>query len=405
MVASFLSLNVLRIAGLALSYLVIVFLSRSQGPETLGQYMFLVNSAIVIGTLASLGLPTLVQRLSARLTADTIGVGTCQALRRRWLAMVAISAGGAIAILELDGDATFSVSSVMALALASFAFALSQILTETVRIAYGPQAAEFQRNLLRPALMIALLSIGIGVSLVVPMAMVGTVMLVIWRLRATLRKSVQDVTAISSYVAERSRDLGTVFLLGFVGLLFGSMDVVLIGLITDAGTTGIYGAASRYGMLINVVLLAGNAQMVLHLARLASGFDEDGQSLLALRRLILMIRIASTLLLAATAAMLPLYARIINLPAAELWPYFTVVALSFWLQSIIGPVNMFMLQAHAAKWLIFFHVVGAGAFAVVGAVFYLQGTMLAVPLAVGVGANLVKILAWFWIAKNYGIRL
>lgn len=38
-------------------------------------YLFLLNSVIVVGTLAALGLPTLVQRLSARLEGDQIGAG------------------------------------------------------------------------------------------------------------------------------------------------------------------------------------------------------------------------------------------------------------------------------------------------------------------------------------------
>lgn len=55
----------MRIGGMALGYAAIVWLNRSAGPSALGQYLFLLNSVIVVGPLAALGLPTLVQRLTA----------------------------------------------------------------------------------------------------------------------------------------------------------------------------------------------------------------------------------------------------------------------------------------------------------------------------------------------------
>ena len=67
MIGTFLSLNALRICGMALSYVAIVWLSRTQGAAAVGQYMVVLNGAIVVGTLAAMGLPTLVQRLSARM--------------------------------------------------------------------------------------------------------------------------------------------------------------------------------------------------------------------------------------------------------------------------------------------------------------------------------------------------
>ena len=56
MIAKFLSLQAMRIGGLALGYGAMVWLNRSQGTEALGQYLFFLNSVIVLGTMAALGL-------------------------------------------------------------------------------------------------------------------------------------------------------------------------------------------------------------------------------------------------------------------------------------------------------------------------------------------------------------
>ncbi len=407
MIGPFLSLNLLRFAGLGLGYGTIVFLNRARGPEALGEYLFLLTSVIVVGTLASLGLPTLVQRLSAKLDGTAIGAGAREALRGRGLSMCAIAAAGALAITALDTERSVTLARVGLLALAALCFALILILVEIMRVAQGPQASELQRNVVRPVLILALLLTGLSASAAVTLGVVTAAALIFWLSRATLRQprgSTQTET-FSTYVAERSADLNQVFALSALGLVFGAMDVVLFGLLADDAETGIYGAGSRFGMLINVALLAGNAQMVRHLAKVAAGTDPDGQSLALMRMQIRLVRLTGSALALLLIATLPLYAWIVDLPASRLWPYFAVVAGSFWLQGMLGPVNMFLLQAQETGRLIVFHLWGVAAFAVVWGLLYAQGTLLAVPAAAAVGANSVKLLAWLRIRRSRNLLL
>lgn len=403
MILTFLSLQAIRIGGLALGYAAIIWLNRSAGQEALGQYFFLLNSVIVVGTLAALGLPTLVQRLSAQLDAAHIGAGTRLVLRRRWPWMLAVAATGTTALLALDADQPLTPTGAVTLGVAAAGFALTLMLIETLRIARGPRVAELQRNLVRPALILALLSLGLGARWAVPAAVLAAAALALWLNRRTLYQDPGDDAELSAYVDERGRDLHTVFVLGALGLVFGAMDVVLFGLLEDNAETGVYGAGSRYGMIVNVALLAGNAQMVQHLAKVAARADASGDSLAQMRRQVWLVRVGSTTLLAALACMLPLYARIVDMPVAQLWPYAAVATLSFWLQGLWGPVNIFLMQAHEADRLIRYHLWGLGVFSLVVGTLSLHGTTLSVPLGAAAGANTVKLLSWLRIRSSRGI--
>lgn len=174
---------------------------------------------------------------------------------------------------------------------------------------------------------------------------------------------------------------------------------MIFGILADLAQTGLYGAGSRYGMLVNVALMAGNAQMIRHLAKVAAQ-DDTPASLFALRRYVRMVRVGSTALMIALIFALPLYAWIVALPLVDLWPYFAVVGGSFWLQGLLGPVNLFLTQSHEVGRLIVYNLCGIAAFALVGGILYLQGTVLAVPVGAAVGANLVKVLSWLHIGRS-----
>src|SRR5690606_13870959 len=117
----------------------------------------------------------------------------------------------------------------------------------------------------------------------------------LWQTRRLLRqpRAGADQTA---YVKDRARDLPAVFALGGLGLVFGAMDVVIFGMVADVTETGLYGAGSRYGLLVNVALLAGNAQMIRHLTKVAARVDMP-EDLAALRRQVRMVRIGGTALM------------------------------------------------------------------------------------------------------------
>ena len=403
MIATFFSLQATRIGGLALGYASIVWLSRTAGPAAVGEYLFLLNCVIVIGTLASLGIPTLVQRLSAGLGEHRIGAGTLLALRRRWPVIMVISAMGVTALLALDREHPLTFASVAELAASAAAFSFTLVLVETLRISHGPGLSEVQRSLVRPGLILVLLVVGMGAAAALALGVLGALLLSLWQARDVLRQDPGGDEGLKTYVDERGRDLFTVFFLGALVLVFGAMDIVFFGILEDATETGIYGAASRYGMLVNVALLAGNAQMVRHLARVAS--TDDAESMQQLRRQIRMVRLTSTGLLLALIVAFPIYAWALNLPATRLFPYFVIVAVSFWLQGVIGPVNMFLMQAHEAGRLIGYHLCGLVVFGLVVSVLFVHPTTFAIPFGIAAGANAIKILAWLRTRRSRGLRI
>ena len=404
MIATFLSLQAIRIAGLLLSYAIIIFLNRSQGPAGLGKYLYLINTVIVTGTIAALGTPTLVQRLGAKLGYDQIGAGTRLILFRRLPVMSAVAVVGVVALLAQSYQ-PLSRLNVIALILSAFGFAVTLVLIETLRIAYGPHLSEVQRNLVRPALIFGLLIAGLDAVWAIPFGVLVTLALALALTSQTLRQDPIINPAIRAYVSERGRDLTTVFILGTVSLVFGAMDVLLFGLLEDPAETGIYGTGSRYGMLVNVALMAGNAQMMQNLAKVASQTDQEGRSLALLRAQVQMVRLSSSILLVALTAALPLYSWIVDLPAAQLWPYFAVVAISFWIQGMLGPVNIFLVQAHEVGRLIHYHMWGILVFGIVSGALFLTNTNLAIPIGAAAGTNTVKLLSWWRIHHSRNLSI
>ena len=409
MIATFFSLKATRIGGLALGYAAIVLISRADGPAVLGQYLYLLNCVIVVGTLAALGMPTLVQRLSAKIEADRIGVGTWFILRSRWPLMLAVAAAGGAGLLALDSDHELTLTVAAATTLAAVGFALTLVLVEALRIARGSLVSELLRNVVRPALILVFLLVGMRADWAVWAAIPLTLIAGLWLGRSAISQRPVSDPELAGYVAERGRDLGALFVLGAIGLVFGTMDVVLFGLVADSAETGIYGAASRYGMLVNVALLAGNAQMVRQVAKIAANHDPSvvdvDEPITLIRRHVRLVRFSSTGLLLALALALPLYSRLVDLPLSSLWPYFAVVGFSFWLQGVLGPVNMFLMQAHEVSRLIQYHLWGLAAFCLVAGVLLLQGATLAIPLGAAAGANTVKVMAWLYIWRSRGIHV
>lgn len=307
-------------------------------------------------------------------------------------------------LLALDADQPLTLASAIGMAAASAGFSLTLVLVETLRVAHGPRVSEAQRNLVRPALILLLLMAGLSGEQAVPVGVVAALGVALWQGRdALLRQNSHGDVELVTYVAERGRDLRTVFVLGAVGLVFGAMGAALLGLLEDASETGIFGTGSRYGMLVNVALLAGNAQMVQYLVKVAARTDASGDNLSQIRRQVRLVRVGSSALLAALAALLPLYAWIVDLPVAQLWQYAAVVALSYWLQGLLGPANIFLMQEYEVGRLIHYHLWGLMAFGLVGGALLLQGTTLTVPVATAAGANTVNLLSWLRIGRSRGI--
>lgn len=409
MIKSFLTLNALQIGGMGLGYLTIAYLARWQGLDVLGEYLFHLNSVIILGTLASMGLPTIVQRLGAQLNGTQIQIATWIMVRRQWLNMIGIAGVGSFTILMLNKDQRLTLFSGGQLGLSAFSFALFLVLLETIRISRGTLLSETLRNVARPVLLLVLLLSSVDIGWAVLASILGTLSIALAgysRLPpGQFSMDPRDRVKLEDYVANRGRDMRTLVLLNVTGLVVSSIDIILFGLLYDQAETGAYGAASRFAMLINVALLAGNAQMVLQVARVADKGKDDVVSVEQLRKQVKLVRIMATSLLAALCATLPLYAWALSIPFAKLWPYFLIVALSSWLQAMFGPSNMLLVQTHQTMRLIAYNGVGILVFLFVAFALHRGGFVWAVPMGAAVAANLVKMLSWRRFGHYHGIYI
>lgn len=409
MIKVFLSLNALRVFGLGLNYLTIAYIARSYGPDEMGYYFFLLNTIIIVGTLASADIPTIVQRLGARLDEKQIGAASWIVIRGRLLIALSTAIFVSTAVLWLDTDQPLTPLSTAKLVLAGLGFALTLGLTETLRISRGALQYEIQRSIMRPALILILLAIGIdlGTSLFISVmvALFAAMLLNLKTFKNSCELDHTEIAEIKKYTANRSGDSYQIIILNLIGVLSSGTDILLFGLLYDNAQTGVYGAASRFAMLINVAILAGNAQMVQTLARVAENGCDDHNNVAVLKKQVLLVRLSVTGLLVTTSLLLPVYAHIIYIPTSELLPFFSVVAFSCWLQGMLGPSNMMMLHTHQIKRLIAYNVVGMTTFACVAIALHSNGIAWAVPMGAAVGLNTAKLLSWLHVRNFHGIAI
>lgn len=409
MIKVFLSLNALRAFGLGLNYLTIAYIARSYGPDEMGYYFFLINTIITVGTLTSADIPTIVQRLGARLDEKKIGAASWIVIHSRLLFTLSSAIFFSIAILWLDTDQPLTPLSTAKLALAGIGFALTLGLTETLRISKGALQYEIQRSIMRPALIFLLVvtgvDLGASVFISVAVALLASMLSNLNTFKNMLGLDHTEISEIKKYTANRSADSYQIIILNVIGVLSSGVDIILFGLLYDNAQTGVYGAASRFAMLINIAILAGNAQMVQTLARVAENGHDDHHNIAILKKQVRLVRLSVTGLFVTTLLLLPVYAHIIYIPASELFPFFSVVAFSCWLQGMLGPSNMMMLHTHQNKRLIAYNAVGIVTFASVGIALYLNGIVLAVPMGAAVGLNTVKLLSWLHVRHFNGIAI
>ena len=364
----------------------------------MGYYFFFLNAIISVGILSSADVPTIIQRLGAKIGKNQIGVASWLVVKGRWPFAVAMAAFSSTLILWFDTSELFTTLSLLTLVVGGLLFALTLSLTETLLIFRGSIHYEIQRSIVRPLFTVAFVALGITPSLGVFVSVVGAFLVVIianlGALKGISRVAPLDIAKISSYAKERSVDANSVILLSLIGTFFSSMDVVIFALVNDLEKTGVYGAASRYAMLINVAVLAGNAQMTLSVARVAASERERLSSIADLKNKVRLVRFAVTGLLLTIASLLSVYARIVNIPVFDLLPFFIIIAVSCWFQGMLGPCNLVMLHTHQINRLIYYNLFGLILFVLISVWLHHAGVAWAIPMGAAVGTTTVKLLSW-----------
>lgn len=278
----------LKVSYAGLSFLAAVILARLLGTGEYGAYAFSMAWVAVLGTVAIAGMDRLLVREIALLEPQSAW-STMRGLLRRSNQLVALagvcSAGIAAVLGAALLDPPLRTPFLVAMPLVPL-LSLSLLRQSAMQGLHRVVRGMLPESLVRPGLMVVFAAAAalaysdldaaeaVGLTLV---AAVVSFSVGVALLRAHLPPEVK--TAESSY--ESRTWLGSaaaLTALSAVTIVDTQSGTVMLGLLSDAEETGVYAAAARLAEIVSFVLLAVNAPLAPHVARLyAAGRSEELQ--------------------------------------------------------------------------------------------------------------------------------
>jgi len=258
-----------RVAGLGLAFVSHLVLSRILGANQYGHYMIALGWGMVLVIPCRMGLDNSVLRF-ATIYRDEAKSGDFRGLVVFSATSIAVVALAIVSIILLAKSAGFGPLApvgwplVAGLALLVPALAMLGWLSALIRTANRIFASQFYEQVLRPALLIALLGLAVvaGIGLDAGQAMILTGITVViamlgiglhsWRLFADL------LSTRASF--DRRRDWLSVswplFLMAIVQELLNQVDLILLGIFSNATEAAHFAAAWRLASLVSLGLMA-----------------------------------------------------------------------------------------------------------------------------------------------------
>jgi O-antigen/teichoic acid export membrane protein len=261
-------------AGMALAFLANLVLARLLGATEYGIYAYVIAWTTLLGSLASLGLPTVVLRFAASYHAKeqwSLLHGVVRyAERRVLLAGLAVFIGGAAVVALFGESLPRSLSSTLYVGFALIPLlALLELRSAVVRTLGRIVSALVPLNVVRYVVVLAIMLIlGVGAELVIgaPLAMVVMLIGVLVSVIAIsvamhrARPAAMAKTAASSKDHQAWRRAAIpLFVMAGTQILLNRADVLMLGWLVDTTTAGIYSVASRIAGLTSFALIAINA--------------------------------------------------------------------------------------------------------------------------------------------------
>lgn len=261
----------MRIYGAALAYVIQLYLARTMGAEQLGIFVFAWTWLSVIAFLAPLGFDTALVRFLAHFTGQGEWAQAKGVLRLGYIATLACAitvAAVGLAFIGLTGELTEPYK--LALTIAMVSLPVIALITLQEGIARGfnwVYQVSLPNFALRPTFFLILLfvitALGYPVNSASAIsAMSGACLLTwcyqYWRYRRSLRSEIGTAVGTVKTRQWLFIALPMVFVVSFEQLL-ANTDIVMLGILEDPSTTGIYNIAVRIAGIALFIFFAVSA--------------------------------------------------------------------------------------------------------------------------------------------------
>lgn len=261
---------VLKIGGMALSYLLIYLISRHTGAEGVGFYQLFVQVLTVLGMLLALGLNTSVLRFVGQFN-NPENQSKMHLLYRYFVSMVApltIGVGlilylGADSIVRWTGKEAEYAAGLKVVGLVLPFFTINQISVEFIRGLKQLHISELIRSVLRPLVMIAGIACYFSDSLtkldIIYLLAVGLIINSLvsrWAIWNTMRKIPRKVVDFDR--KELMRTSYPMLVTGLAASLLVAMPVFFLDYYSTQAEVGVYSLAFRLASLVSIVLVVVN---------------------------------------------------------------------------------------------------------------------------------------------------
>ncbi len=284
---------IINMLGIGLAFLSQIVLARVLGADGYGVYAYVIAWITILALLATLGFETGMLRFAAAYRAREewpLLRGILRyAMRRVGLAGLVIGLATASVVVVLGDHLAPELSRTFLVGCAMVpVLALLQVGGSVARAFGGVVMALAPQRLLRPAVVLAVIGVWAllaslaiapqGAMLVMLGATVIALGTVSWSVRR-LRPAPMTGSSIA-YQAQEWRRAALAFLfMAAVRALLGRSDLLMLGMLADTASVGIYAVASRIADLVVFALTAINVIFAPHIAALhASGDRTDLQA-------------------------------------------------------------------------------------------------------------------------------
>jgi O-antigen/teichoic acid export membrane protein len=340
---AFLKLFSIRILGLALTFVTIIALKESQGIESVGIYYLYLNSIILSGSLATVGLSSLVQKRYASKLAkyEYLQVIVSDISSRLWL-ILTIAIVSVFMLFQKD-----SQLELLLVILVSLLYCFTCIFVEVIRFSISAKSSEILRNILRPGVFLLFfflansILVGLVASFIVEFLVCVSIAFKGFRLAsAKIQKGLDWI---------EERENLNLFLINSVVILFSQIDIIMLSKVLSNEALGTFATVNRYAFLMSVGLYVGNIILVRNVNSLFKFKDNIYMSHYV--SMLKKLRYYYLLYFAALLFGFEFYLHIFSISIGDSYEYFFIIATSFLLQAMMGSVNIFFVNLNMAWFL------------------------------------------------------
>jgi len=352
---AFFKLFSIRFFGLGLTFATIFFIKVNLGIESVGLYYIYLNTIILSGSLATIGLTSLVQK---RYAAQNTSNGYLRIILRDissriWL-IFCLGFGSVLILLKFG-----SFTELLSVVIVSLLYCFSSIFFEIIRFSLNAKISELARNIVRPSVFLSLVSL--GNPIIVSLAFSFLVEFLVTTIVAFRRYKFSE-----NVKWKRDTEGFNLFVINSIVIIFAQIDILVLSKILSIEALGVFATVNRYAFLMSVGLYVGNLILIKHVNNLFK--TEDRKHMDRYLSELVRLRYFYLIFMVSLLAGLEFYLRLFSIIDNSAYFYFLVISISFLLQAMMGPINVFFINLNMTSFLLFTNII---LFALFGGFYYL----------------------------------